>query len=72
MELTREEELQAYSDALGAIVICLARQLDSSQLIADLKQMADIAAKRGKGPSAGLIDELARTVSAYASGTKGH
>lgn len=72
MELSREEELQAYSDALGAIVICLSRQLDSRQLIDDLQQMAGIAAKRGKGPSARLIDELARTVSAYAMGAKNH
>jgi hypothetical protein len=62
MKLTHEEEMQAYTDALGAIVTALAWQVDAIRLYADLQVLADVAAKAGHGPSAGLIDELARTV----------
>lgn len=61
-ELTREEELQAYTDALGAIVTAIASQLDAPRLVTDLRLLADIAERAGHGPSAGLIDEMARVV----------
>jgi hypothetical protein len=72
MELTREQEMQAYTDALGAIVTAVAWQVDPIRLLADLKLLAGISAKAGNGPSAGLIDELARTVERRVLGSKAH
>ena len=60
--LTRDEELQAYTDVLGALVTVMAWQLDPIRLIADLKVLANIAQGAGHGPTAGLIDELVRVV----------
>lgn len=70
--LTRDEEMQAYTDALGAIVTALAMQLDPVRLVADFRLLADIADRAGHGPSAGLIDELARTVENRVIGRKAH
>ena len=70
LRLTREEELQAYTDALGAIVTALAWQVDPVRLIADLKVLANIAENAGHGPSAGLIDKLGRTVEIRVLGQK--
>lgn len=72
MKLTREEELQAYTDALGALVTAVAWQLDPIRLLADLKVLANVADKAGHGPSAGLIDELARTVEVRVLTKKAH
>lgn len=60
--LTRNEELQAYTDALRAIVTAVAWQVDPIRLYADLQALANVTAKAGHGPSAGLIDVLAETV----------
>jgi len=60
--LTDNEMLQAYTDALRAIVTAVAWQVDPVRFYADLQALADLADKAGHGPSAGLIDELARTV----------
>lgn len=60
--LTRDEEMQAYTDALGAIVTALAWQVEPIRLYADLQALAEFAAKAGHGPSAGLIDLMANTV----------
>lgn len=60
--LTRQEELQAYTDVLGALVTVMAWQLNPIRLIADLRALARLADRAGHGPSAGLIDELVRTV----------
>lgn len=60
--LTREEEMQAYTDALRAIVTAVAWQTDPIRLFADLQALANLADKAGHGPSAGLIDVLAETV----------
>ena len=62
MELTREQEMKAYTDALGALASAMAFQLDPIRFIADLKLWANRAHAAGHGPSAGLIDELVRTV----------
>jgi hypothetical protein len=62
MELTREQEMKAYTDALGAIITVMAWQLDPIRLFADLKVLANLSEKAGHGPSAGLIDELVRAV----------
>ena len=70
--LTREEELQAYTDALGAIVTAVAWQLDPVRMIADLKLLSDFADRAGHGPSAGLIDELGRTIEHRVIGRKAH
>ncbi len=72
MELTREQEMQAYTDGLGAIVTAVAWQVDPIRLVADLKVLANLADKAGKGPSAGLIDELVRTVEHRVLGSKAH
>lgn len=56
--LTRQQEMRAYTDALGAICICLSAQLDGARLVADLKRLADYAASAGHGPSAGILDTL--------------
>jgi hypothetical protein len=72
MELTREEEMQAYMDALGAIVTAMAFQLDPIRLHADLSALAHVADKAGHGPSAGLIDELVRVIEVRALEKKGH
>lgn len=71
-KLTREEELQAYSDGLFAIVTAVAWQLDPIRLIADFKLLADIADRAGHGPSAGLIDAFGRTIEARVIGKKTH
>lgn len=62
MELSREQEMQAYSDALGAILTAVAWQLDPVRLLADIKALANFAEANGHGPSAGLIDTLAQTL----------
>lgn len=61
-ELSHEEELQAITDALAAIATAAARQLDAGRFVADLRLLADAADQAGKGPSAGLIDEISRGV----------
>lgn len=71
MTLSREEEMQAITDALGAIVTIIARQGDAERVVADLKLLANAYFEGGKGPSAGLIDTLARTVEVRALGKAG-
>lgn len=61
-KLTDSEMIQAYTDALGAIVTAVGWQLDAIRLYADLQALANAAEHAGHGPSAGLIDALARTV----------
>lgn len=72
IKLTREEEMQAYSDALAGLAIAISRQLDAASLSTELKRLADISEARGKGPSAGLMDELARTIDSVVLGKKKH
>ena len=62
MKLTNEEILQAFTDAIGGLAVALARQIDPERLAADLRSLADEAERAGQGPSAGLLDEIARTV----------
>lgn len=71
-ELSREEEMQAYTDTLGAIAIAISRQVNAKTFSQDLKQLAEIAAKRGNGPSAGLLDEIARIIDSKVIGKKAH
>lgn len=59
---TDAQVLEAYTDALKALVTALGWQIDPVRLHADLQSMAGVARKDGHGASAGLIDELARTV----------
>ncbi|MGH8762497.1 MAG: hypothetical protein ACREUR_04605 [Nitrosospira sp.] len=54
--------LEAYTDALRALVTALGWQIDPVRLHADLQTMASVSRRNGHGASAGLIDELARTV----------
>lgn len=54
--------LEAYTDALRALVTALGWQIDPVRLHADLQTMASVTRRNGQGASAGLIDELARTV----------
>lgn len=54
--------LEAYTDALRALVTALGWQIDPVRLHADLQTMASVTRRNGHGASAGLIDELARTV----------
>lgn len=54
--------LEAYTDALKALVTALGWQIDPVRLHADLQSIAGVVRKDGQGASAGLIDELARTV----------
>lgn len=54
--------LEAYTDALRALVTALGWQIDPVRLHADLQTMASVTRRDGHGASAGLIDELARTV----------
>lgn len=70
--LTRDEEMQAYLDALGAIATAIAWQIDPLRFASDLKALANVAEDAGHGPSAGLIDELARTVEIRVLGCKDH
>lgn len=69
--MTHEEEMQAITDALGAIVTALAWQSDPIRLFADLQALANHAENAGHGPSAGLIDALARTVERRVLSPKG-
>ena len=62
MKLTNEEILQAFTDAIGGLAVALGRQIDPKKLAADLRTLADEAERVGTGPSAGLLDEIARTV----------
>ncbi|ARO87860.1 hypothetical protein EBAPG3_008820 [Nitrosospira lacus] len=59
---TDAQVLEAYTDALKALVTALGWQIDPVRLHADLQSIAGIARKGGNGTSAGLIDELAHTV----------
>ena len=72
MEMTRKQEMQAYTDALSAIATAVAWQVDPIRFFADIKALANGYMAAGHGPSAGLIDELARTVERRLFGTKGH
>ena len=54
--------LDAYADALTALVTALGWQIDPVRLHADLQTIASVTRRDGFGASAGLIDELARTV----------
>ena len=62
MKLTNEEILQAFTDAIGGLALALGKQVDPAKLAADLRTIADEADRAGMGPSAGLIDEVARTI----------
>jgi hypothetical protein len=62
--LTRDEELQAYTDAIGALALAMAWQLDPIRLTADLRTMAHSADQHGHGPSAGLIDHIVTKIEA--------
>jgi hypothetical protein len=59
---TDTQVLEAYTDALRALVTALGWQIDPVRLHADLQSIAGVTRKDGHGASAGLIDELARTV----------
>ena len=59
---TDTQVLEAYTDALRALVTALGWQIDPVRLHADLQSIARVTRKDGHGASAGLIDELARTV----------
>lgn len=61
-EMTLDDMAQAMTDALSAIVIAVAKQVDAKKLAADLKQLADEADQHGEGKSAGLLDELVRAL----------
>ncbi len=62
LKLSNEEILQAFTDAIGGLAVALGRQIDPKKLAEDLRTLADEAERAGMGPSAGLIDEVARTV----------
>lgn len=62
MKLNNEEVLQAFTDAIGGLALALAKQMDATKLAADLRTLANDAETLGHGPSAGLLDEVARTV----------
>jgi hypothetical protein len=59
---THDQIFEAYADALKALVTALGWQIDPVRLHADLQAIASVTRKEGNGASAGLIDELARTV----------
>lgn len=63
-KLTRDEELQAYTDAIGALALAMAWQLDPIRLVADLRALANRADQAGHGPLAGLIDHLVHKIEA--------
>lgn len=67
MKLTEQETLQAITDALGAFAIAMSRQMDSQRLMADLRNLAEEAASHDRMPSAGLLDEIVRTLEARSS-----
>lgn len=62
MKLTNEEVLQAFTDAMGGLALALGKQIDPAKLATDLRTLADESERAGMGPSAGLLDEIARTV----------
>ena len=62
LELTNEEILQAFTDAIGGLAVALGKQVDPAKLVEDLRKLANDADRLGQGPSAGLLDEIARTV----------
>ena len=53
---------EAYADALKSLVTALGWQIDPVRLHRDLQTIASVTRRDGDGASAGLIDELARTV----------
>lgn len=62
MKLTNEEILQAFTDAIGGLAVALGKQVDPVKLVEDLRTLANDVDRLGQGPSAGLLDEIARTV----------
>lgn len=62
LKLTNEEVMQAFTDALCGMAVALGKQIDPAKLASDLKAFANEADSAGKGPSAGLIDEMVRTI----------
>ena len=60
--LTDTQVFEAYADALKALVTALGWQIDPVRLHRDLQTIASVTRRDGDGASAGLIDELARTV----------
>lgn len=62
LELSNEETLQAFTDAIGGLAVALGKQVDPVKLVEDLRTLANDADRLGQGPSAGLLDEIARTV----------
>jgi hypothetical protein len=67
MKLSDMEIIQAFTDAIGGVAIALSRQLDSAQLVDDLNALGEEAEIAGKGPTAGLVYEIARTVESRAA-----
>ena len=61
-ELFRITLLQSVTDALGGMALALSAQVDAKRFAEHLRLLADEAEHAGHGPSAGLLDELARVV----------
>ena len=59
---TDTQVFEAYADALKALVTALGWQIDPVRLHRDLQTIASVTRRDGYGASAGLIDELARTI----------
>ena len=72
MEITHEQEMQGYLDAISAIAVAIARQIDAARFAEDLKALANLADAAGHGPSAALIDEIVRGVDIRVLNKKGH
>lgn len=71
LKLSNEEILQAFTDAIGGLAVALAKQVDPAKLVGDLRKLADEADTLGMGPSAGLLDEIARTVESRTMNKRG-
>jgi len=72
-KLTDQDILQGITDALGSIAVAVARQIDADQFVTDLNAIAlELDQSQGHGPSAGLLDEIARHVQRTVLKVEGH
>ena len=70
---TDDQIFTAISDALGAIAVATALQLDTDRFVADLHTMAkELDGKEGRGTSAGLVDKIAKHVARSLEFAHGH
>lgn len=62
MELTHDDELQGYMDAISAMAVAIARQVDATRFVEDLKALSNLAEGAGHHIGAAVLDEIVRGI----------